>query len=82
LNFAVVSLGLRMVDMEETDESLVKLLTFFAGTHGSFRLGIRYDLINNLSVKASYLLGVTRISSWDPLYAASDNLVFTITYGL
>ena len=70
-----------MVDMEENDESLAKVLTLFSGIKGSFRFGIRYHLLNNLSMKASYLLDVTRISSWDPLYAASDNLIFTLTYG-
>jgi hypothetical protein len=81
LNFSVLSLGLRMVDMEETDESPARILTLFSGTNGSFGLGIRYYPLNSLSVKASYLLGVTRISSWDPLYTASDNLVLAITYG-
>jgi len=81
MHFSVLSLGWRMVDLEETDESPLKALTLFAGVHGSFKIGTRYDLLNNLSVKASYLLDVTRISSWEPLLAASDNLIFTMTYG-
>ncbi len=81
LNFSVLSLGLRMVDTEETDETPVKPLTLFSGINGSFRLGIRYYLFNNISMKVSYLLGVTRISAWDPLLSASDDLIFTITYG-
>jgi len=81
LNFSVLSLGLRMVDFEEDDESPVKLLTLFSGTNGLFRLGIRYFLLSNLSVRAAYLLGVTRISTWEPLHVASDNFVFTLTYG-
>lgn len=81
LSFSVLSLGLRMVDMEENDESPAKLLTLFSGTNGSFRVGIRYCLLNNLSLKASYLLGVTKISSLNSLHAASDNLIFTIIYG-
>jgi len=81
LNFSVLSLGFRMVDTEETDESPVKLLTLFSGLNGSFRLGIRYYLLNNLSVKTAYMLGVTRISAWDPLLSASDNIIFTLTYG-
>ncbi|MBN1155647.1 hypothetical protein JXB12_12085 [candidate division KSB1 bacterium] len=82
LNFDVLSLGFRMVDLEENDESPVKPLTLFSGTNGAFKLGIRYYLSHKWSVKASYLFAATRISSWEPLYAASDNLVFTITYGL
>jgi hypothetical protein len=81
LNCGVLSLGLRMVDLEETDESPLRALTLFSGAHGSCRLGTRYYLLNNLSMKVSYLLDVTRISSWDPLHAASDNLIVTISYG-
>ncbi len=82
LNVSVLSLGFRMVDMEETDESPVKPLTVFSGANGSFRLGIRYYPAAMLSVKACYLFAVTRILPWDPLYVASDNLVVTVTYGL
>ena len=81
LNFSVLSLGLRMVDNEETDESPAKLLTLFSGVNGLFRLGMRYYLFDNLSVKTSYLAGFTRISVWNPLRSASDNLIFTLTYG-
>lgn len=82
LNFDALSLAFRMVDLEETDESPVKLLTLFSGTNSVYKLGIRYYLSNKLSVKVSYLFAATRISSWEPLYAASDNLIFTLTYGL
>lgn len=82
LNVGVLSLGFRMVDMEETDESPVKPLTIFSAVNGSLRLGIRYYPAAILSVKASYVLAVTRILPWDPLHVASDNLVVTVTYGL
>ncbi|MBN1895942.1 hypothetical protein JW906_15765 [bacterium] len=82
LNFSVLSLGVRMVDMEENDESPVKLLTLFSGLNGSWDLGIRFFLSKKLSIKTAYLLGATRISSWDPLYIASDNLILMVTYEL
>lgn len=81
LGFSIISLGFRMVDMEETDDSPVKILTLFSGTNLNIKLGIRYFMLNNLSLKASYLFHFTRISSWNPLLAASDNIVFTMTYG-
>lgn len=81
LNFGVLSLGLRMVDVEENDESPGKLLTVFSGTNGSFRLGVRYHLLRNLSLRAAYVLGITRIRSWEPLHIASDNLTLSVTYG-
>lgn len=81
LEFNVLSLGLRMVDTEETDESPAKPLTLFSGLHGIFSTGLRYYLLDNLSMKASYLFAVTKISAWNPLQLASDNLILTVTYG-
>lgn len=81
LNFNILSFGFRMVDEEETDESPVKILTLFAATNLIFDIGPRYYLFNNLSVKAAYLFHLTRISSWEPLLSASDNVIFTLTYG-
>ncbi len=81
ISFSVLSLGFRMVDMEETDETPVKILTLFSGTNLNFKLGARYYVFENLSLKASYLFHFTRVSSWNPLFAASDNIVFTVSYG-
>ena len=77
---SVLSMGFRMVDQEEEDESPAKLLTLLSGTNASVRLGIRYNLLGNFSLKLAYRLHVTRISSWDPLLSASDNLIVTLAY--
>lgn len=45
MQFSVLSLGIKMVDVEESDESAAKLLTLFSGTNGSARLGVRYFLL-------------------------------------
>lgn len=81
LGFSVLSLGFRMVDSEEEDVSPARILTLISGTNLVFKLGPRYYLFDNLSLKAVYLFHLTRISSWEPLLSASDNLVFTLTYG-
>jgi hypothetical protein len=81
LQFSVLSLGFRIVDTEESDEKPVKILTLFSGTNLVFGLGPRYYLFNNLSLKAAYLFHLTRISAWEPLLSAGDNLIFTFTYG-
>ena len=81
LDFSVLSLGFRMVDSEEEDVSPVKILTVFSGTNLVFKIGPRYYLFDNLSIKAAYLFHLTRISSWEPLLSASDNVVVTLTYG-
>ena len=81
LDFNVISLGFRMVDEEETDESPAKILTLIAANNTVFTLGPRYYLFHNLSLKAAYLFHLTRISAWEPLLSASDNVVFSLTYG-
>ncbi|MFH1196466.1 MAG: hypothetical protein V1720_12250 [bacterium] len=81
LVFSVISLGFRMVDSEEDDESPVRILTSFSGTNANFKFGARYYFLDNLSLKAAYNFHLTRISSWEPLLAASDNLIFSLTYG-
>jgi hypothetical protein len=81
LDFDLLSLGFRMVDSEETDESPAKLLTVISATNTVFRLGLRYYLLDNLSIKAAYLFNLTRIDAWEPLLSASDNILFTLTYG-
>ncbi len=80
LRLTVLSLGFRMVDNEEDDQSAVKLLTLFSGLNSSFDLGVRYYLLDRLSVKLAYKFELTRISAWDPLLSASDNLIIGLTY--
>jgi hypothetical protein len=81
LDCSVLSFAFRIVDTEETDETPVKILTLVSATNLVFDIGPRYYLLDNLSLKASYLFHITRISSWEPLLSASDNVVFTLTYG-
>jgi hypothetical protein len=81
LKFSVLSLGIRMVDVEETDEPPVKPLTLLSGVNGSLRLGIRYYLFRRIPVHVTYVLSATRISAWDPLLSASDNIILGVTYG-
>ena len=80
LKLTVLSLGFRMVDNEEEDETAVKILTLFSGLNSGFDLGARYILCDHLAVKLAYRLEVTRISAWTPLLSASDNAVFGLTY--
>ncbi len=80
LSLTVLSLGFRMVDSEEDNQSPVKPLTLFSGLNSSFDLGARYYLFNQLSVKIAYKFELTRISAWDPLLSASDNVIIGLTY--
>jgi hypothetical protein len=80
LRLTVLSLGIHIVDNEEDDQSAVKFLTLFSGLNSAFDLGARYYLFNRLSVKLVYKFELTRISAWEPLLSASDNLIFELTY--
>lgn len=70
-----LSLGFRMVDSEEDNQSPVKLLSLLSGLNGSFDLGIRYNVLSHFSIIAGYRFELCRISKWEPLTTASDNLV-------
>ena len=80
LKLSIISLGLRMVDSEEDDESTAKLLTLLSGLNSSFDLGMRYYIFSNLSVKLAYRSEIIRISSWEPLLSVSDNIAFGLHY--
>lgn len=80
IGMSALSLGFRMVDSEEDDQSPVKLLTLFSGLNSSFDLGMRYYIFNNLSIKAGYKFELCRISAWNPLISAIDNLLIGLTY--
>ncbi len=80
LKISVLSLGLRMVDSEEDDESPAKLLTLISGLNSSFDLGIRHFIFSKISVKLAYRLEIIRISEWEPLLSVSDNVTLGLTY--
>jgi len=81
---SVFSLGLRMIDLvEDTDEvSPLRFLTLGSGTNAGLGLGARFFLMNRWSLAVGYELQLLRISPWDSLLAASDNLLVGITVGL
>ncbi len=79
----LLSLGLRMIDLDEDVEtdSPLRFLTFPSGTNATFRLGAQYGVTNRLSLDFGYELRVLRIGPWDPLLSAGDNLVAGFTVG-
>jgi hypothetical protein len=81
---SIFSLGLRMIDLDEDvdEESPVRFLTLPSGTNANLRLGLRYILMDRLSLDFGYELQVLRIRPWDPLLSASDNLLGGFTVGL
>jgi hypothetical protein len=80
LRFTLLSVGGRVIDNEEDDQSPARLLTLLSGLHSSFDLGARYYFISRLSVNLAYRFELTRISKWEPLFVASDNVIIGMTY--
>jgi len=81
---SVFSLGLRMIDLvEDADEvAPLRFLTVASGTNTSLGLGVRFLLMARLALQFGYELQVLRVSPWDSLLSASDNLLVGITVGL
>lgn len=75
-----LSLGIRMVDNEEEDQSPVKLLSPFNGLNTSFDFELRYYLFNHLSVNAAYRFELYSISAWHPLTISTDNMFAGLSY--
>jgi hypothetical protein len=80
LSTSLLSLGFRMVDNEEEDQSPVRLLSVFSGLNAFFEAGIRYRMLYRISAGLSYRFEVCRINKWDPMISASDNLVVSLQF--
>lgn len=76
LEFTAIALGSRTDEPEQT----FKLVTLFSDLNSSINFGARYYLFNQLSVSLSYRFEISRFNSWDYYIAASDNVVFRLTY--
>ncbi len=77
---SALSLGFRMVDTEEDDQSPVKPLTLLSGLNSYFDLGIRYHILNRISLKAVYKFELCSIKEWTPMISASDNILVSLIY--
>jgi len=80
LQFTLVSLGLRSVDSEEDDEPGAKLLSLASGLNTSFELGMRYNLIQWLSVGISYRFDLLRITAWEDILTAGNGGFFELHF--
>jgi hypothetical protein len=81
VDLTIMSLGFRLVDNEEDDESATKFLTLFSGLNSAFDLRARFLISRRLSVTLAYEFKMTRVSAWDLLLSASDNIVIGLAYG-
>jgi hypothetical protein len=77
----LLSFGGRLTDFENKNEKSVKLTSVLSGRCGDAELLLRYNLTNDLLVKAGYRFEICQSSSWDYLLSVSDNLIVVVTYG-
>ncbi len=80
LSTSILSMVIRSVDDEESDESMAKLLPFFKGLNSSFLFANRYYLLKNLSLSLGYRFQLMQLSPWDPLVYARDEFTFVLTF--
>lgn len=78
----LLSFGARLTDLGNKNEKSVKLTSVLSGLRGHAELLLRYNLTDDLLLKAGYRFEICQSSSWDYLLAASDNLIVVITYGI
>lgn len=80
LRLSLLSLGFRGVDDEIDDASVVKPLTPLTGLDASFELGARHAVTKRLSLQLAYRFKVLRVTAWNPVVAASDELLGGLTW--
>jgi hypothetical protein len=68
------------VDNNGEDESRIKLLTPISGLNSQINFGMRYYPVKALSLKLRYEFHLTRITTWEYLLAADDNIILSATY--
>jgi len=79
------SVVIRMPEIEQVDnngeeESRLKLLTPYNGLNSQINIGVRYYPVKRLSLKLRYEFRLTRITAWEYLLAANDNIIFSVAY--
>jgi hypothetical protein len=77
----LLSLGVRIVDLVDEDQSPAKILTAPSGTHAAWDLGLRFSPHRLLTLGLRHEVQFLRITAWDDLGAASNNLIFSVTVG-
>lgn len=77
---SVLSLGGKLINPQNNNTSLIKILTAIAGNSSQTSLAIRYNLIKNISLKAGYNFNFIRISAWDYFISAKDDFNLSLTF--
>ncbi len=83
LSSAIISLGSKTHNTStNTSSSATKILTLFNGLRLSTRYSLEYNVLSMLTVGCGYKFDLTRISEWNPLTFASDEVFIKIAIAL
>ncbi|MFQ5571349.1 MAG: hypothetical protein ACE5G0_16860 [Rhodothermales bacterium] len=75
---SLLSGTIRSTDEEEADAD-PKLLSALSGMNAHTRLGTRFFFSRHLSAMLSYRLQIMRVSTWDSMLNASNNVIASVT---
>jgi hypothetical protein len=81
VQLTLISMSFHSVNSNGSDESPTRLLTPFSAIDANGAIVFTYCLAPSFYGSAGYRFDVTRISAWDYFLSASDNLIFSLTYG-
>ena len=82
LEISALSLGFGRNDKNSDEQSAFQIISPFSGLYSSFDLALQYSLSNHLDCRVGYKFELLRMTVWEPLISASDNLILAISYGI
>ena len=81
LEMSALSLGFGRNDKNSDEQSAFQILSAFSGLYSSFDLDLQYSISQHLNCRIGYKFELLRMTVWEPLNSASDNLILAISYG-
>lgn len=82
IHLSIASITAKAFQSDKHDEPESKFLLVPKALNSGVDIGLRCFIFKSLSVKVLYRLHIYQINEWDPLIAASNNLIFSATYHL
>jgi hypothetical protein len=80
IRLSLLSIGSKSLDDNRHDIKLPKLFTPFSALNTKFSLSVRYFIIDSVSIKGVYNLGIYQIKAWDPFLASNNFLIASFAY--
>ncbi|MGE5409766.1 MAG: hypothetical protein ACM3MI_02310 [Clostridiales bacterium] len=82
LQSSLISLAAKYIDPENKSKSLIKITAPYSDGKYSFEASAAFSYFRPFKFQAGYRFKFIRLTSWDYLASAGDNLFLTLTYML